>query len=1474
MIGSRFLSLCAVPALLFVSAQLCAQPAVAPRIVAPIDESRLTTLSGGISMRARAGFDRGQAPSSTQMSSVRLVLSRSPQQEAALEKFMAEQLDPASPNYRNWLTPDQFGKLYGPADSDIETLVTWLQSHGFTVQPVAPGRTSIAFSGSVSQLEAAFHTEIHSFNDGGKQFLANIANPRIPSALAPLVSGIAQLNTIRPRPHNALGRMGTYDPQQKHLIPADSYASSPTPFFTTGGGTSSDPYFLYLVPGDAATIYDTPNSFNARFSSGTSYNGTGVTIGIGGDALIQGSTVAEYRTRFLGNSTQPTITNVASDPAVTCSGTNCDEDEAYLDNEISGGLAPGATIHFYTAGNLSDAIEQAISDNAVDIFSLSFGECEAALPTADNQIINGWWQQAAAQGIAVTVSTGDSGSAGCDNDNAEQIAQYGLQVSGYASTPYNIAVGGTDFPGLASSFTTYVSTTNSTYYSSALGYIPESTWNYSTNPNTTLSADIPYVYNSTGNIVAGAGGASSCSTNANNATSTTIATCTSGYAKPSWQTGTGVPKDSVRDLPDVSLFASNGVDGAAWLVCTDDTFTESGVIYTANCAPATGGGFAFEGFGGTSTSAPAFAGVLALVQSSITGTPRLGQAARNLYGLYNGSHASAVFHDTTVGNISVPCTAGTPNCSLNTAGYDFLTGYNTGTGYDLATGLGSVDVTQLINFWSSANGARPTVSVILSASTVTTNQSLTVTGSVTGSAGTATGAVTLTTTGYSGTYTSSFVTLDSSGNYSITVPSSTLKVGTDTLTVNYTGDSNYEGATATATVTVNGLTPTVTVTPSVASQAANVALTVTAQVSGIAATPTGTVTLSSGAYSSTAQTLSSGGYIFTIPAGTLGAGTNAINVSYSGDSTYLSGTGSATVTLTKATPTVRISTDTTSVGPSYNSLNVGVYVDGGAAAPAGSVSLTATGGYNSGACALVGSQSPTACTFNIPVSSLPNGTDTLTASYSGSSVFNAATGTDTVSVHVYTPTMTVNAPTTISTGSTLQITFTVNGGAGNPTPTGNINVSGLQSYMSSCTLSSGSCTAAYAPGTVSSGTYNLSIAYSGDSNYNPLTQTASIVVTKSSVTIAVSPSASSTPARSALTVTATVAGGAAGTPTGAVTLSGGGYTSPAQTLSAGAYTFTIPAGSLSVGQDTLNVSYSGDNNYSAGSGYAPVTVTPSPTPAINVTPASTGIDTGQSLAVAVNVAGAAGAATPTGTVTLTSGSYISSATSLSSGAATINIPANSLAAGSDTLSVAYSGDALYNAASGSASVTVTASAFTLSGATPTAVAPGASTTATVTVSSNTNYSGSVALTCALTSSPTGAVDSPTCSVTGSPITLSSSTTSATATVTFSTTAASAVRGGSGVAGLAKAGGATLLAFLVFLGIPARHRAWRTVVGMLVLIVALGALSACGGGSGGGGGGGGNSNPGTTTGSYTFTITGTGNPSVSSAPSTTVTLTVD
>jgi subtilase family serine protease len=1051
----RFLAQSALVCLLLWGSISGAQTSqVSPRIVGPVDEQSLITLQGNVSTAAQPQYDRGEPAGATQLTQMRIVLARSAEQQVALDRFEQELQERSSPNYHKWLTPNQFGKLYGPADSDIAAIVAWLQSHGLTVESISPGRTDIAFSGTVNQVEEALHTSIHSYERNGEQFYSNNTNPQIPSALAPVIRGIAHLNTLQPRPLHVRGGSGRMNPETGRLEPSPTARyNQVTPEFALGGN-------LFLVPGDAATIYDTPNSsFNANYGSATKYDGTGVTIGIGGGSLIKTTTVQNYRANFLGDTTAPIITNIGT-------GLLGGNAEAYIDVEISAALAPGARIHYYADENLDAAIEQALTDNTVDIFSFSYGECEADNAAAGNSLMNGYWEQAAAQGIAVTVSSGDSGSAGCDSidTNGRQTAEAvkGLAVNGFASTPYNIAVGGTDFDPLGQNFSGYVTTdgTAKTFYRRALKYIPEAIWNDSTLPNNALagnqplgaagpSPDLP-------NIIAGSGGASSCSTSHNG-------TCISGYSKPSWQRGTGVPADGVRDLPDVSLMAGNGFYNATWLICDD----------SADCAVQSDGSFNFEGYGGTSASAPAFAGILALVEQSTGG--RLGQAAKQLYDLYNGSHVSAIFHDTTQGNNSVPCTQGTPNCAKNMAGYYFETGYNAVAGYDLAAGLGSIDAAQLISYWTTAtSGATATVTVTPTPTSINVAQALSVAVTVAGSGALATPTGTVTLTG--GGYTSSAGTL-SNGAYTFAISANALSVGIDTLMATYNGDTNYGPATATAIVTVSAVTTPPTFTLSATSPPVIAP--------GASATSTVTVIGSNG-YSG-AVTLSCA--LTSSPAGA----TNLPTCSATGSSVALSST------VTTGTASVLVNTTAATSGdlqpPPFGD-SKWFRATGGSVVLALVIFLAP--GYTRkwrnmlGACILVAAIG-------------------FAAIGCGSSSSSGNTGESSKP----TPTVTVKPSTSsIAANTQLPVAVTITG-SGTTTPSGTVTLSSGSYTSIVTTLATGAASILIPGSTLSIGADMLKASYSGDSNYNPATGDATLTVTTPT------PAGGTTPGTYTFTVTGT-----------------------------------------------------------------------------------------------------------------------------------------------------------------------------------------------------------------------------------------------------------------------------------------------------------------------------------------------------------------
>ena len=610
------------------------------------------------------------------------MIRRSAAQQRALDDYVATLQDRSSRGHYKWLTPEQYGAEYGITESDFGAVESWLQSHGFQIDRVPKARNVIEFSGTVDQVQSVFHTAIHIFLVNGERHFANISNPQIPVALAPVVADIGPLNDFRPRPMAKLGARARYDTEQ-HVI---------SPQMTLSG--NNNPPNLFVVPADAATIYDTPNPALNPSYSGPIYDGTGVNIGVVEDSNVTIQDIENYRMAFLGETATtanlPTVVIDGNDPGV-----NGDEIEALIDTEIAGGIAPKAKVFLYTSeSGVSDSLLRALGDNVVNILNFSFSECEADLGNSGNAFTLEWAEQAAAQGISVTVASGDTGSAGCDGET-EAKAQFGLTVNGAASVPWTIAVGGTDFDTLPANFSTYAGTTSSApYYGTAKSYIPEEPWNDSTSVNTSIVDNVA-VLNSSGytNIVAAGGGASNC------AMQDSSGNCVSGYAKPSFQTSL-TPNDSVRDVPDVALFSGNDFYQAVWTICSDNVANEDPTSTYTDCQTTNGqlaSSSTFSGYGGTSTSAPAFAGILALV-SQEQGGARLGQADYVLYQLAQSKYGT-IFHDTTVGDNSVPCFSGSPNCGSNS----FLTGFNASTGYDQASGLGSVDVAALVNNWSSVS---------------------------------------------------------------------------------------------------------------------------------------------------------------------------------------------------------------------------------------------------------------------------------------------------------------------------------------------------------------------------------------------------------------------------------------------------------------------------------------------------------------------------------------------------------------------------------------------------------------------------------------------------------------------------------------------------------------------------------------------------------------------------------------------------
>ncbi|HUO61101.1 MAG TPA: protease pro-enzyme activation domain-containing protein, partial [Candidatus Acidoferrales bacterium] len=406
-------------AVLFASASFAQQVAPRQRIVQSIDNARLTRLPGNTHPLARAEFDRGRAPDSMAADRMLLLLSRAPEQQAALSQFLDEQQTQGSANYRHWLTPEEFGQKFGAADADIQTITAWLQTQGFRVNRVAASRNVIEFSGSAGQVRNAFHTELHKYVVSGNQYWANANDPQIPSALASVVKGVVSLNNFPHRPQHH--RFGVFSRDAEGVTRPQ----------VTVKDSSGNTYYG-VGPADFSTIYNTA----PLLSAGT--NGTGQTIALIADTNINLQDVTDFRNLFSLGAGSTSVIIDGIDPGVV---TGDAETEALLDVQWASAAAPGANVQLVTAqdtwttAGIFLAANYAIEQNQASVLSFSFGTCEANLGTSGNGFMQALWQQAAAQGITVVVAAGDEGSAGCDYHGTSDIAANGLAVNGFASTP-------------------------------------------------------------------------------------------------------------------------------------------------------------------------------------------------------------------------------------------------------------------------------------------------------------------------------------------------------------------------------------------------------------------------------------------------------------------------------------------------------------------------------------------------------------------------------------------------------------------------------------------------------------------------------------------------------------------------------------------------------------------------------------------------------------------------------------------------------------------------------------------------------------------------------------------------------------------------------------------------------------------------------------------------------------------------------
>jgi subtilase family serine protease len=783
----------------------CTTAAVS-RVTTFVDDTARVSLAGNVHPMARAEFDQGRVDDGLPLEHIIMLLQRSPEQESALEAHIDEMHNQNSPLFHQWLSTSDMARCYGVADADIAAVSSWLESHGFTIDSVPSSKMMLIFTGTAGQVSEAFRTEIHNVNVHGKNHIANMSAPQIPAAFASVIAGFRSLHDFLPKPTMRMVGVAKRDAATGKLYMAKGDGNSlslskfmskknSNPLVTYGNNPFCAPSDCeWLGPDDFYTIYNETPLLSGHLCRGAACDGAGQTIavieetdvcagqsGTSPDDCAGANDLTSFRSQF---GLPPAkvhyffgVPRFCSDPGVQGPNGTGEESEADIDVQWTSTTAPGATVDYIacastmTSGGVDLAAMYAVNHLAskVSSFSVSYGVCEAQLPVNDfpfifgsNAFYNELWKEAAAQGQTVNISAGDSGDDTCDR--GEQAATSGVNVNGLASTPWNVALGGTDFTdNYSSNFaltpTQYWNSNDTPPFGSALSYIPETTWNQACGstllvsfldfltstpytPEQVCNGDSPFGLGFTTVNGAGGGGISSV------------------YRIPTWQSVYGVGASftsrTMRNLPDVSLFASANIWGHALQFCESDILTGTGGGTPCDYTNVNEGGVMAAG--GTSFVAPQFNGVIALINQATSS--RQGQANYRLYAMADSEYGvpglpnfltflpsavtcesnlisisefsrvfpACVFYDihrtpaiatNTCGGLNngncvvdgneMPCVTGSPNCFTATSGDAFgLLSNSTSTfepawyqsfGFSDAVGLGSFNITNLVRSW-------------------------------------------------------------------------------------------------------------------------------------------------------------------------------------------------------------------------------------------------------------------------------------------------------------------------------------------------------------------------------------------------------------------------------------------------------------------------------------------------------------------------------------------------------------------------------------------------------------------------------------------------------------------------------------------------------------------------------------------------------------------------------------------------------
>lgn len=605
------------------------------------------------------------------------------QNQSKLDQLVRDQQAKGSPNYHKWLNQSDFNATYAPTSQEVKSITNFLGAHGITVGDVAENNFYVNATGTIGNIEKAFHVQIDSYTYDGQTYFSNTADPNVNDSSGAHVAAITGLDNFGAQPSVA---WPDGSPQYTPLSSGSNGILTPSNCFSSGGSAT----FTNPVPasysgnqyGAAATPFGPcgyqPSELHTAYNTGPLYasglDGTGQTVVIV-DAF--GSPTIEQDAQAFSQiyGLPPVDLTISRAPGVwRNSSPHLDaagwSGETTLDVEWVHAMAPGAKIDLVVGptdtGSLDEAINYAVVHHLGNVVSNSWSNFEGLGNPAkfdrDQRIL----EQAMAEGIDVNFSTGDWG------DNSFLFGQ--VAPSFPADSPFATAIGGTSLA---------LNAANGIDWQTGWGTDLTRLFNGSTGNDVdpmAASSRLGFQY--------GTGGGFSLN-----------------FAKPSWQTGT---PGTTRAFPDISMDA--------------DPYTGVEIIQTV------GGNLSLGVIGGTSLSCPLFSG-LAAIASQKAGHG-LGQVAPLLYGLSgisdvtqkDGSpnNVSGVYNGTplTADQLAAPPAFATLPSTYYSALYhspfshswfvlDFGVdaGLLTTSGWDDTTGLGSPnDANAFVNALATAAG--------------------------------------------------------------------------------------------------------------------------------------------------------------------------------------------------------------------------------------------------------------------------------------------------------------------------------------------------------------------------------------------------------------------------------------------------------------------------------------------------------------------------------------------------------------------------------------------------------------------------------------------------------------------------------------------------------------------------------------------------------------------------------------------------